>query len=109
MPLSRRRRHGSSLWAVCQGLGACAARKRDKGGGDLNWIIANLLTAAALKQKGYHYRFVYAKSASHRDSRVDAARISDQTRGTQIIRTSRRDQIRHSVMCFDMLPGLPEG
>jgi hypothetical protein len=98
MPLSRRRRHGSSLWAVCQELGACAARKRDKGGGDLNWIIANLLTAAALKQKGYHYRFVYAKSASHCGVDVRRATLSEtlewMRQGYQIKREARKSSGR---------------
>jgi enterochelin esterase-like enzyme len=35
-----------------------------------NWIIANERTAAALKAKGYHYQFVYAKNAGHTDSKV---------------------------------------
>jgi iron(III)-enterobactin esterase len=42
-----------------------------------NWIIANQRTAAALKRKGYHYRFVYAKSASHCDIGVRKATLPD--------------------------------
>jgi len=42
-----------------------------------NWIAANQRTAAALKQKGYHYRFVYAKSASHCDVGVRRATLPD--------------------------------
>lgn len=40
-----------------------------------NWIVANQRTAAALKQKGYHYRFVYAKGASHCDAGVRRATL----------------------------------
>lgn len=36
----------------------------------LNWILANRHMAAALKEKGYHYRFVYALGAGHCDSKV---------------------------------------
>lgn len=42
-----------------------------------NWITANQRTAAALKQKGYHYRFVYAKGASHCDDGVRRATLPD--------------------------------
>ena len=35
-----------------------------------NWVIAANRTAAVLKQKGYHYRFVFAKDAGHTDNRV---------------------------------------
>ena len=35
-----------------------------------NWIIANIKMAAALKAKGYHYQFVYAKDAGHTDGKV---------------------------------------
>ena len=33
-----------------------------------NWVIANQRVAAALKAKGYHYRFVYALGAGHCDA-----------------------------------------
>jgi len=33
--------------------------------GHHNWVIANQRTAAALKAKGYHYRYVFVKGASH--------------------------------------------
>jgi enterochelin esterase family protein len=33
-----------------------------------NWLLANQMVAAALKAKGYHYRFVYALGASHCDA-----------------------------------------
>jgi enterochelin esterase-like enzyme len=35
-----------------------------------NWLIANQNMAAALKGKGYHYRFVFAQGASHVDTRA---------------------------------------
>jgi len=35
-----------------------------------NWILANRHMAAALKAKGYHYRFVFAEEARHTDANV---------------------------------------
>ena len=35
-----------------------------------NWVLANRRMAAALKAKGYQYRFVFAKGAGHVDGRV---------------------------------------
>ncbi|MBK7859429.1 MAG: enterobactin esterase [Archangiaceae bacterium] len=35
--------------------------------GHHNWVLANQRTAAALKAKGYHYRFVFVKGAGHCD------------------------------------------
>ena len=35
-----------------------------------NWVLANQRMAAALKAKGYEYRFVFAKGAKHTDGRV---------------------------------------
>jgi enterochelin esterase-like enzyme len=35
-----------------------------------NWVMANRRMAAALKAKGYHYQFVFAKGAKHCDQRV---------------------------------------
>ncbi|MBV9550356.1 MAG: esterase family protein [Alphaproteobacteria bacterium] len=35
-----------------------------------NWVTAANRTAAVLKQKGYHYRYVFAKDAGHTDNRV---------------------------------------
>jgi enterochelin esterase-like enzyme len=37
-----------------------------------NWVMANRRMAAALKRKGYHYRFVFAKGAHHVDLRMIA-------------------------------------
>lgn len=35
-----------------------------------NWVLANQRMAAALKAKGYTYRYVFAKEAGHTDGRV---------------------------------------
>jgi enterochelin esterase-like enzyme len=35
-----------------------------------NWVMANQRMAAALKAKGYPYRYVFAESAGHTDGRV---------------------------------------
>ena len=37
-----------------------------------NWVIANQQMAIVLKDKGYHYEFVYAKAAGHTDGKVIA-------------------------------------
>ncbi len=35
-----------------------------------NWVMANQRMAAALKAKGYHYRYVFAQNAGHTDGKV---------------------------------------
>ncbi len=35
-----------------------------------NWVLANQRMAAALKAKGYTYRYVFAEKAGHTDGRV---------------------------------------
>ena len=35
-----------------------------------NWVMANQRMAAALKAKGYRYRYVFAKAAGHTDAKV---------------------------------------
>jgi enterochelin esterase-like enzyme len=35
-----------------------------------NWVMANQRMAAALKEKGYHYQYVFAKNAGHTDRKV---------------------------------------
>ncbi|MET0283757.1 MAG: alpha/beta hydrolase-fold protein [Polyangiales bacterium] len=45
--------------------------------GHHNWVLANQRTAAALKDKGYHYRFVTAKSAGHCDGKVFDATLAE--------------------------------
>ncbi|TWT29421.1 alpha/beta hydrolase [Blastopirellula retiformator] len=42
-----------------------------------NWVMANQRTAAALKAKGYDYRFVYSKASRHCDGRVFEATLAD--------------------------------
>jgi enterochelin esterase family protein len=42
-----------------------------------NWLIANQLVAAALKAKGYHYRFVYALGAGHCDAKPRQQTLPD--------------------------------
>jgi enterochelin esterase-like enzyme len=42
-----------------------------------NWMTANKMLAAALKAKGYHYRFLYAKGAGHCDDRVQAQTLPE--------------------------------
>ncbi|RYZ07662.1 MAG: enterobactin esterase [Myxococcales bacterium] len=45
--------------------------------GHHNWVMANQRTAAALKEKGYHYRHLTAKSAGHCDGDVFNATLAD--------------------------------
>jgi enterochelin esterase-like enzyme len=42
-----------------------------------NWVMANQRTAAALKAKGYHYRFVFSRDARHCDRRVFEHTLAD--------------------------------
>ena len=42
-----------------------------------NWVMANQRTQAALKAKGYHYRYVFARGVGHCDSRVRSATLAD--------------------------------
>ena len=42
-----------------------------------NWVLANQRVAAALKAKGYHYRFVYALGGTHCDTRVRQQTLPD--------------------------------
>ena len=42
-----------------------------------NWVMANQRTAAALKAKGYHYRFVLAKGVGHCDGRALQSTLAD--------------------------------
>lgn len=42
-----------------------------------NWVMANRRTAAALKAKGYDYRFVYSKSTRHCDRKVFEQTLAD--------------------------------
>lgn len=42
-----------------------------------NWVMANKRTAAALKAKGYDYRFVYSRESRHCDKRVFEQTLAD--------------------------------
>ncbi|MEZ5326537.1 MAG: alpha/beta hydrolase-fold protein [Verrucomicrobiales bacterium] len=42
-----------------------------------NWVMANQRTAAALKAKGYDYRFVFSKESRHCDRRVFELTLAD--------------------------------
>jgi len=42
-----------------------------------NWVMANRRTAAALKSKGYHYRFVFGRGRGHCDAAVKSATLAD--------------------------------
>lgn len=42
-----------------------------------NWVMANRRTAAALKAKGYHYRFVFVRGAGHCDRAALLATLPD--------------------------------
>jgi enterochelin esterase-like enzyme len=45
--------------------------------GHHNWVMANQRTAAALKAKGYHDRFVFAMGVGHCDYGVQTATLAD--------------------------------
>lgn len=57
------------------------ANQNDNGAGQTtgyhNWLEANRRTAAALKAKGYHYRYVYGQSAGHCDAKVYDADVPE--------------------------------
>lgn len=42
-----------------------------------NWVMANIRTAAALKSKGYHYRYVFTRATGHCDRRVFEQTLAD--------------------------------
>lgn len=42
-----------------------------------NWVMANKRTAAALKAKGYDYRFVFSRATRHCDRKVFEATLAD--------------------------------
>ncbi len=42
-----------------------------------NWVMAGQRTAAALKSKGYHYRFVFSRATGHCDRRVFEQTLAD--------------------------------
>ena len=45
--------------------------------GHHNWVIANQRTAAALKAKGYQYRYVFGQNAGHCEGKVQNATLAD--------------------------------
>jgi hypothetical protein len=45
--------------------------------GHHNWVLANQHTAAALKAKGYHYRYVFGENAGHCEGNVQNATLAD--------------------------------
>jgi len=42
-----------------------------------NWVMAGERTAAALKDKGYHYRYVFSRATGHCDSKVFELTLAD--------------------------------
>ena len=42
-----------------------------------NWVIANKNTAAVLKEKGYHYRFLFSRASGHCDRRIFEHTLAD--------------------------------
>lgn len=42
-----------------------------------NWVMANERTAAVLKEKGYHYRYVFTKATGHCDRKVFEHTLAD--------------------------------
>jgi hypothetical protein len=42
-----------------------------------NWVMANERTAAALKAKGYAYRYIYSLGAGHTDPKVFNQTLAD--------------------------------
>jgi enterochelin esterase-like enzyme len=42
-----------------------------------NWVMAGERTAAALKAKGYHYRYVFSRASRHCDGRVFELTLAD--------------------------------
>ena len=42
-----------------------------------NWVMANERTAAALKAKGYDYRYVFSRATKHCDQKVFQQTLAD--------------------------------
>jgi hypothetical protein len=42
-----------------------------------NWVMANQRTAAVLKAKGYHHRYVFSKATGHCDGRAIEQTLAD--------------------------------
>jgi enterochelin esterase-like enzyme len=45
--------------------------------GHHNWVLANQRMAAVLKDKGYHYRYAFAKGLGHCDGKAQQATLAD--------------------------------
>ena len=52
-------------------------RPNDAEGTHHNWVMAGQRTAAALKAKGYHHRFVFSQATGHCDRRVFEQTLAD--------------------------------
>jgi len=52
-------------------------RANDPEGTYHNWVMANQRTAAALKAKGYEYRYVFSKATKHCDGKVFSQTLAD--------------------------------
>lgn len=52
-------------------------RAKDPEGTHHNWVMANRRTAAGLKAKGYHYRFIYSRATRHCDRKVFEQTLAD--------------------------------
>jgi enterochelin esterase-like enzyme len=52
-------------------------RSKDAEGTYHNWVMAGQRTAAALKAKGYHQRFVFSRATGHCDGRVFNQTLAD--------------------------------
>ena len=52
-------------------------RPNDPEGTHHNWVMAGQRTAAALKAKGYHHRFVFSQATGHCDRRVFEQTLAD--------------------------------
>jgi len=42
-----------------------------------NWVLANKRTAEVLKEKGYHYRFLFSRASGHCDRRIFEHTLAD--------------------------------
>ena len=52
-------------------------RSKDPASTYHNWVMANQRTAAALKAKGYDYRFVFSRATRHCDPKVFDHTLAD--------------------------------
>jgi enterochelin esterase family protein len=52
-------------------------RARDPESTHRNWVMAGERTAAALKSRGYHHRYVFSKATGHCDKRVFEQTLAD--------------------------------